>query len=147
MIKPRGIRNNNPLNIRRGSKWVGLKTKQSDEEFCQFTTMGYGFRAAFILLNRYYTDYNLCTLEKIIKRWAPPSENHTDAYIDTVKRQYAKYTGKAIDEQQVLLPVKFDKTTWCNIVRSMVAVECGAKWADNLNINSTISSGYNLAFL
>ena len=35
---PRGIRNNNPLNIRRTAKdqWKGLRAQQTDASFCQF---------------------------------------------------------------------------------------------------------------
>ena len=33
----RGIRNNNPLNIRRSKdKWQGMKALQTDAQFCQF---------------------------------------------------------------------------------------------------------------
>ena len=46
-MTPRGIRNNNPLNIRRGaSQWQGLKRRQTDKDFCQFVTVAYGYRAA-----------------------------------------------------------------------------------------------------
>ena len=73
---PRGIRNNNPLNIRRSkADWQGLVAPSTDKEltsgrlgsgsadskqasvcthydaeFCQFENMFYGFRAAFKLL-------------------------------------------------------------------------------------------------
>ena len=53
---PRGIRNNNPLNIRRTAKdqWKGLRAQQTDASFCQFERMEYGWRAAFYLLTRTY---------------------------------------------------------------------------------------------
>ena len=36
---PRGIRNNNPLNIRRSKdQWQGLRAQQTDASFCQFET-------------------------------------------------------------------------------------------------------------
>lgn len=45
-IKPRGIRNNNPGNIRRnGDPWQGLAETQGDKEFFTFTTPVYGIRA------------------------------------------------------------------------------------------------------
>ena len=44
----RGLRNNNPLNIRKNStKWQGLSATQTDKSFFQFTSMAYGYRAAF----------------------------------------------------------------------------------------------------
>ena len=58
---PRGIRNNNPLNIRRGKdQWQGLRAQQTDASFCQFESLEYGWRAAFYLLTRtYYHKYRL----------------------------------------------------------------------------------------
>ena len=75
---PRGIRNNNPLNIRRTAKdqWKGLRAQQTDASFCQFESLDYGWRAAFYLLTRtYYHKYRLFTIRAIISRWAPPNEN------------------------------------------------------------------------
>ena len=85
---PRGIRNNNPLNIRRGKdQWKGLRAQQQDAAFCQFETLEYGWRAAFHLLTRtYYHKYRLYTMRKIIGKWAPPGENQTEAYIRNVSR-------------------------------------------------------------
>jgi hypothetical protein len=96
MSLPRGIRNNNPLNIRRGKdQWKGLRAQQQDAQFCQFETLEYGWRAAFYLLTRtYYHQYRLWTIRQIVSRWAPPNENNTRAYIDNVCR----LTGIGADE-------------------------------------------------
>ena len=98
MSLPRGIRNNNPLNIRRTDKdqWKGLSKTQSDLSFCQFETLEWGWRAAFYLLTRtYYHKYRLYTIRGIISRWAPPQDNNdTAAYIANVSR----LTGIAPDE-------------------------------------------------
>ena len=86
---PRGIRNHNPLNIRRTGKdqWKGLAEAQNDRAFCQFKSLEYGWRAAFYLLTRtYYHKYRLYTIRGIISRWAPESENYTSAYIENVCR-------------------------------------------------------------
>ena len=85
---PRGIRNNNPLTIRRSKdQWKGLADAQTDRAFCQFKSLEYGWRAAFYLLTRtYYHKYRLYTIRTIIRRWAPPSENNTEAYIANVSR-------------------------------------------------------------
>lgn len=80
----RGVRNNNPLNIRKGNDWFGEMAKNTDGEFEQFTDMLFGLRAAFILLRRYINGYGLTTVEKIISRWAPSSENKTEKYIRRV---------------------------------------------------------------
>ena len=67
----RSIRNNNPLNIRLGkSRWQGLRKMQEDGAFCQFDSLAYGWRAAFILLTRtYYNNYGADTIGKIISEW------------------------------------------------------------------------------
>ena len=45
MSIPRGIRNNNPLNIRRSKdKWKGMRAVQSDAQFCQFESLEWGWR-------------------------------------------------------------------------------------------------------
>ena len=93
---PRGIRNNNPLNIRRSKDlWMGLRAQQTDSSFCQFESLEYGWRAAFYLLTRtYYHKYRLYTIRMIINKWAPPNENQTSKYIEHVCR----LTGIAPDE-------------------------------------------------
>jgi hypothetical protein len=85
---PRGIRNCNPLNIRKSKdQWKGLAERQQDTAFCQFKSLEYGWRAAFYLLTRtYYHKYRLYTIRTIIRRWAPESENKTEAYIANVSR-------------------------------------------------------------
>ncbi|MBQ1829409.1 MAG: hypothetical protein II115_09475 [Prevotella sp.] len=86
-MTPRGIRNCNPLNIRRTGKdqWKGMAEVQADRAFVQFKSLEYGWRAAFHLLTRtYYHKYRLYTIRTIIRRWAPSSENDTSAYIANV---------------------------------------------------------------
>ena len=81
MKTPRGIRNNNPLNIRRnGDRFQGEVVPGSDREFKEFTSMAYGYRAAFVLLGTYLA-HGRNTVEKIIRTWAPPTENDTEGYI------------------------------------------------------------------
>lgn len=78
---PRGLRNNNPGNIRHGSAWQGLCDEQNDGSFCQFKTPEYGIRAMTkILRDTYYHKRGLNTVNEIIDRWAPPTENDTRAY-------------------------------------------------------------------
>ena len=82
---PRGLRNNNPLNIRRSAdKWQGLAAQQTDKAFFQFRTLAYGFRAAFKTIRTYMTKYGCRNVTQIIMRWAPPSENDTSAYVRKV---------------------------------------------------------------
>ena len=81
-MEPRGIRNNNPLNIRRNpaNQWQGLRPVQADKLFCQFKAMKWGLRAAIKLLDNYIRR-GAQTPRQIISRWAPPSENDTASYV------------------------------------------------------------------
>ncbi|EAS0523654.1 structural protein [Salmonella enterica] len=83
---PRGIRNNNPGNIRWGDDWQGLvaKSRRTDKAFCQFTAPEFGIRAMIIILRNYQRRRGLNTITGIINRWAPSSENNTQAYINSV---------------------------------------------------------------
>lgn len=80
----RGIRNNNPGNLRHGSKWDGLAATQTDPDFCQFVTMAKGCRALIKTLRTYVERHGLRTVRGIVNRWAPPVENNTSAYVRSV---------------------------------------------------------------
>jgi hypothetical protein len=86
---PRGIRNNNPGNIRVSSTaWIGKLYDISDEKaFERFETMEYGIRALLVILRTYINKYKLHTIEGIIRRFAPSTENDTEAYIKSVCKE------------------------------------------------------------
>lgn len=121
-IVPRGIRNNNPLNIRKGNNWKGERHPQKDKTFEEFESMEMGVRAGFKLIKNYMSGYNgltqkFNTIEKIIKRWAPPSENNTRKYIERVSQL------SGIPSKQIL---SFSQRSYMvAIVDAMIRVECG----------------------
>ena len=84
MSLPRGVRNNNPGNIRLGDEWKGMADEQTDRSFCVFISPEYGIRAATKILLGYQERYGCWDVEKIIHRWAPPVENDTGAYVNAV---------------------------------------------------------------
>lgn len=120
----RGIRNNNPLNIRVGNHWLGEVGEPTDTEFEQFQTMFYGVRAGFVLIKRYMMRYHLDTLTKIITRWAPPSENNTASYI----RRVASRMG--VNPNLVLS--WYDRKTMLALVDAMILQESGTTIANNI---------------
>jgi hypothetical protein len=86
---PRGLRNNNPLNIRHSaSRWQGARVEQTDKAFVQFISMTMGYRAAWRILETYYKHFEAqhkpFTPRNIIYRWAPPNENDSEAYLRRV---------------------------------------------------------------
>lgn len=137
---PRGIRNNNPLNIRVGNNWQGEKQPNNDGVFEQFRTMTDGCRAAAILAVNIITGRaKSClgkrydTLGALITKWAPPSENNTTAYIKKVC-EITKY-----DEYKKLYPVQ--KHVLCFVLWAMAQVECGEVVPLHY-----FENGYSLAF-
>ena len=133
----RGLRNNNPLNIRKvpGTRWQGevLPLRGSGEgagggSFVRFASMEYGIRAAFCILDTYRRKYQDVCVEDIINRWAPPSENDTRKYVETVCRLTGFGGKERLVEDQ--LPA---------LIYAMAFVECGAHIS-----KETILKGYHL---
>ncbi len=90
----RGLRNNNPGNIRRSRVRYEGEVPSADVSFKAFRSMAYGYRAIFVLLDSYRRKYGLCTIRQMLNRYAPPSENFTEGYVRYVVTQ----TGIAPDE-------------------------------------------------
>lgn len=105
--QPRGIRNNNPGNIRIGQKWQGLAPVQSDGAFCVFTTPQFGIRAIARIMLTYQAQDGCDTLRKIVSRWAPAVENDVPAYLAAVVHAVGVDPDAAIDVDQVgvMLPL------------------------------------------
>lgn len=85
MSQVRGIRNNNPGNIVRGTDvWEGEAADQSaDPHFVVFTSPEWGIRAMARILRGYFNQ-GLVTVSQVIGRWAPSSENDTSSYTQAV---------------------------------------------------------------
>ena len=130
MKMTRGLRNNNPLNIRRiaGTIWQGQLAEQRDKKFVQFKSIEWGIRAACCILKTYQRKYQATCVEDIITRWAPASENDTRKYVETVCRLTGFGGKERLAESQ--LPA---------LVYAMAFVECGAPIS-----KETISKAYSL---
>jgi hypothetical protein len=82
---PRGVRLNNPGNIRLSNAiWAGMVQEQMDPAFITFASPEYGIRAIARVLMA-YEHRGIHTVRDIINRWAPPADhNPTDAYVSFV---------------------------------------------------------------
>ena len=127
---PRGLRNNNPLNIRHSADRFRGEIAGRDKSFKTFSSLAYGYRAAFVVLGT-YLSHGCNTVEKIISRWAPPAENHTESYISRVE----KYSG--VPRNKVLTPA--DGSEFIMIVAAMSFVENG----QNADI-AQVQAGFDL---
>jgi hypothetical protein len=88
-LKPRGIRNRNPGNIEYSSSNPWLGQAGSDGRYAIFEPHAdgafvWGVRAAARLFRNYQARHGLRTIAGMIGRYAPHSENPTQAYIDNV---------------------------------------------------------------
>ena len=141
----RGTRNNNPLNLRHSAdQWQGARKEQTDKSFVQFESMAYGYRAAWKTLDSYWKHFKRLrqpfTVRAIISRWAPPSENNTDAYVTTVLRLTSLGGNERLPRP--LRGIAIDKLV--RLFRAMTTVECGTPY-DQVS-EEPIWDGYDLAF-
>lgn len=114
----RGLRNNNPGNLRLSKdKWQGLKAVQTDKEFFQFETMAHGYRALIRTLQNYRKLHKCQTIADFISRYAPKIENNTAGYIQRVCREMQVPT--------TYVPDVNDKATMCNFTAAISQVENG----------------------
>lgn len=128
----RGLRNCNPGNIRHSrSKFVGEVRPSQDSAFKQFESMAYGYRAMFVLLDTYHRRYGLTTIRQMISRWAPPVENHTEAYIRFVAERSGIDAEATLDtrREQDMIPM----------VAAMSEIENGVK-----AVLSDVEAGWEL---
>lgn len=122
MKMTRGIRNNNPLNIRENpgdlTQWVGERATNDDPIFEEFQNAHHGIRAGWKILLNYQKRYKAFSVFDMISKWAPPSENLTI--------QYAEYVAKdmhiGINERIVL---SRNKTNGVRMLQAMIKMENG----------------------
>ena len=144
----RGLRNNNPLNIRHSAdQWQGMAATQTDKSFVQFRSMAYGYRAAWKILDTYCLHFRrerkAYNVRNIIERWAPPAENDTKAYI----RHVVSLSGLGGNEN-IPRPNRYrnferlERTAL--LLAGMTCVECGIGWKQ---VDwKAIWEGYDLAY-
>ncbi|TAM72323.1 hypothetical protein EPN44_16025 [bacterium] len=146
MDKPRGVRNNNPGNLRWGAPWQGLvpAAQRTDKDFCQFIAPAWGIRAIAVTLITYQDKRRagdgsrIDSVREIIDRWAPDFENDTDSYT----RSVASALGVGPDVETVNV---HDYATMRALVRAIIRHENGnaaefdwhdaAEWYDDVTLD------------
>jgi len=131
----RGYRNKNPGNIRKtpNMKWQGLAESQPDSDFATFKSHVWGIRALAVLLINYQDKHEIRTIQQIVRRWAPPNENNTPAYVSAVSRSTGFDPDQKLDLHQYvcLLPV----------LKAIIQHELGGQPYDD----DTLNKGLELA--
>ena len=138
---PRGLRNRNPLNIRKSDQlWHGQTG--NDGTFCIFLSNAYGYRAAFRILKTYNTKHHICSVREIISRWAPEKDgNNTRGYIERV----CQMTG--LRETDIIVADTIDVEQQENVKQLVQAMACVENGCAESQINmKEIDEGYTLAF-
>ena len=121
---PLGVRNNNPMNLRdNGINWQGRTG--SSLGFVVFDSAENGIRAGARVLRTYRVKYGLKSIETIIPRYAPNSENNTAAYIASVSKQ----TGYA---PNAVLPFTLD--AYVPLIKAIIYHENGQNPYDDATI-------------
>lgn len=122
---PRGIRNNNPGNIRIADPWKGLAEKsemtefqRAETAFCVFKEPEWGLRAMAILLQNYQTKHQLFTIRQMIARWAPASDNND-------VNGYASFVAAALNVSPDVAVNALDATLLAKMLKAMTRRENG----------------------
>lgn len=132
------FRRNNPMNLRYSehNNWIGQT--EPTNGFCNFTSVEYGFRAAYITLKNYgQRGYN--TIRKIVTRWAPPAENPTQTYIKyvAIRMAHLGYAEEGVDMRDVRLDMRNPEVIM-DLMMYMTAFESGIH-VQVKNIRSALS--------
>lgn len=132
---PRGLRDNNPGNIRPSTKYTWNGQTGVENGYCIFIDMEHGLRAMAIDL-RSKINRGLNTISKYIPVYSPNGDgaNNEAAYIKSV----CDDTG--FSATQILIA---DKDTLKKLVHAHIEVEVGIKKAFNVT-ETMINDGINL---
>ncbi|WP_299795901.1 hypothetical protein [Ramlibacter sp.] len=134
---PRGIRNNNPGNIVKTDRpWQG-EMLGNDPRYSSFDTPEAGIRALAKTLTTYGEKYGLNTVQSIIARWAPASENDTGAYVNAVAGQLGVGPTQPLDLK--------NPATMSGLVQAIVKHENGTQPYSDEQIAHGIGAAGNAA--
>lgn len=122
----RGIRNNNPGNLRASRLASG-----KDDGFSTFATMVDGYRAMAEQLKMYW-NAGLDNVASIVTKYAPASENNTSAYIDSVVSSMRKDLGTKELVATTSLDLG-DRRVLKSLVDAMIDHENGSGASDYFN--------------
>ena len=128
---PRGIRNNNPGNIRKNDSFEWLGEIGDDGAFVIFAEPEHGVRALTKLLTNYRKLYGINTIAGILDRYAPSSENDTNSYI-----------AHAVRELGVSEFTPLEKGDYLKLVNVIIQHENGQNPYDVAVINAGFEAGY-----
>lgn len=129
----RGMRNNNPGNLRyaKSVTWVGLvqERERKDTAFFEFKSVYWGLRAMIMQIRNYYRKKRDLTIKDIISRYAPSFENNTKSYYEEVAKFCNLNTSYTITPFTCLTDTRFEEVLPFMILR-MCQIE--SKYTPNI---------------
>jgi len=125
----RGLRNNNPGNIRDNpmNNWLG-RIGADDKGFVIFDKPENGIRAIARTLDS-YARRGIKSLSAIISTWAPAVENNTSSYIAHVAKKLGKTPGDEVTRDE-----------YPALIEAIILHENGRQPYDRATINRGIAS-------
>lgn len=113
----RGMRNNNPLNVKYNihNRWIGMEEPDKDG-FCTFYKLEYGIRAAMKIIVRYQQHYNIHRVADLIARWSPDGK--------TIVKNYTSFVEKFVGSTTFDVMNEYSMT---DLVTAMALFECGTE--------------------
>lgn len=136
VLNTMGYKGCNPLNIRATTdKWQGA-IGQNEKGYLIFSSPVDGIRAAAKVLKNYDSKYGINTIEEIVSRFAPASENPTGEYIQNV----VKATGyKAQEKLDLKNPEVMQK-----LIQAMMNQEIGGVAYSEETISAGVRAGLGI---
>lgn len=136
VLNTMGYKGCNPLNIRATTdKWQGA-IGQNEKGYLIFSSPVDGIRAAAKVLKNYDSKYGINTIEEIVSRFAPASENPTGEYIQNV----VKATGyKAQEKLDLKNPEVMQK-----LITAMIKQEIGGVAYSEETISAGVRAGLGI---
>lgn len=132
----RGVRNNNPMNLRKGIAFQYQIENPKETAFMTFGKTWQGIRAGVLdITNDISKGQN--TLTKLINQYAPPNENDTTGYINNISKNLAIKPSDILDRKNFDFMVK--------LVKSIIVMENGAnalKFITDQDINEGVKSAF-----
>lgn len=126
----RAERNNNPGNLNYAGQAGAVLEDGSNARFAKFGSTAEGVSALAKQLQR-YGERGLDTVSKIINKYAPSSENNTQAYIDTLSKRLGVTGDQKLDLN--------DTTTLTGLIKGIARHEAGSDYLSDSDLMTGLS--------
>lgn len=126
----RAERNNNPGNLNYAGQTGAVLEDGSNARFAKFGSTAEGVSALAKQLQR-YGDRGLDTISKIINKYAPSSENNTQAYIDALSKRLGVSGDQRLDLS--------DSTTLTGLIKGIARHEAGSDYLSDSDVMTGLS--------